>query len=190
MKKIINIFLVLFCVVFTSCEENGEDPLAGIPSTDLFVEFAADTPDAIEATEIIDGEDLDEDTINIVLNSPISYESDILFNLSFSGSAVFNTDYRVFVEDDNTMIESIDANGAVIRAEAVPTAGDVLVTEQARFSITFPEDLTEDGEKELEITLTGATVDLTGQTLAGGRGPLRRQTVVVIADSDAPDPAD
>ncbi|RED92626.1 hypothetical protein [Marinoscillum furvescens] len=183
-----NIFIIIFALIVMSACEDFEDPIAGIPETDLFVQFGANTPDTVAA-----GEGGTSQTVTI--QSPISFQEDLIATITFTGSAEFGVDFDISADSITSgnsgtkvyPIVSKDANGASILVPYIPAGGNDLITDQVDFDIDFLSDGITDGDKVLEVALTGATGTTTSSlTLAGGRGPIRNDTYINIADSDCP----
>ncbi|MEQ8240685.1 MAG: hypothetical protein RIA69_15815 [Cyclobacteriaceae bacterium] len=186
MNKITLYILIIIAagVVFSSCEEL-DDPLDGLQETDLFVQFGANTPDTVSASE--------GGSLIITIQAPISFNENLIASVTFSGTAVFGTDFTITANNvisGNTgesvaPIQSVDANGATILVPFLPTRGEDLITDQVNFTVNFLTDEATDGQKILEITLNGATGTVTADlTLAGGRGPIRNNTYIRISDVD------
>ncbi|MBL0766760.1 hypothetical protein [Marivirga atlantica] len=175
MKKLIYAIATVF--VLASCEDVA-DPLAGVEQTDLFVQFGANTPDS---TALAEGSNFPQ---AVTIQAPISGGEDLLASLSFEGTAVYGTDFTISSE----YLESVDENGAVIRIPFLPAKPNEFVTDQAEFTISFPENFVQDGTKELTVTLNGATgVESAGLSFAGGRGSIRKEFYVEISDNDCGD---
>ncbi|WMN12601.1 hypothetical protein QYS49_34025 [Marivirga salinae] len=175
MKKLI--YLIFALVVFASCEEDYDNPIEGLETTNLFVQLGANTPDSVSLTE-------GEMTQSLTIQAPISANQNLLASLTFEGSAVYGTDFIIETPDGDFLV-SADADGAVIRVPFLPAKPNEFVTDQVSFIISFAENFIQDGDKDLTVTLTGATgEENSGVTLDGGRGSIRRQFYIEIADND------
>ncbi|MBC6401585.1 MAG: hypothetical protein GDA37_11365 [Ekhidna sp.] len=174
-------YIILFGVlIFASCED-VDNPIEGVPTSDLFVQYAANVSDTVNVREG------DASSYTFVVQAPISAGEDLVATVAFSGDATFGTDFTVSVEDDfdNDGLLSSSRAEATFTIPFVPTRGEDLVADQTNVTINFPQDATVDGNKELIVTLQGAVGSVNSSiAFAGGRGSIRRVLVVNIADSD------
>ncbi len=182
MKKINNIFLAFALGLFLmfSCEE-VDDPLAGLEEVENFVQFGADTPATITASE-------DGDNSDFTVQAPVSAGEDLLATISVTGTAVLGVDYDVVDgsgSDNVGGVVSKSASEIVVKIPFIPTGGNDLISDQVKFSVVYLTDGVVDGDKTLTLTLTGAkgTKD-SSLTFAGGRGPIRVTSTITIGDVD------
>ena len=178
MKNIFKLILVITMGLLVYSCEDFDDPTEGLETGELFVQYAANVLDTLNASE-------GGDVYTWTVQAPISAGEDLVATVSFSGEAVFETDYTVTAEDDlgNDVLISSSATGASFTIPFTPTGGDDLITDQMNLTLAFPTDDNPDGAKELIVTLDGATSS-SGVTFVGGRGPIRRDLVVNIGDID------
>lgn len=180
----LSIIALVFMVINTSCED-VDNPVDGLEEVDLFVQFGANLPDTVAAAENL--------VLTVTIQSPISFGEDLIATVSFAGTAVFGTDFTITGADvmsgnSGTMVPSVissSATSAEILIPFIPTGGVDLITDQVNFQINFITDGALDGQKILEVTLDGAVGTTTPSiNLAGGRGPIRNDTYITIADID------
>ena len=184
MKDIKNILFFLFAVLITlnSCEET-DDPLLGATEVNNFVQFAADTPAEVSATE-------GASSTSMTIQAPVSAGEDLLATISFSGDAVYGVDFDLEEGTGATNVGGIvskSATEAVIKIPFIPAGGADLITDQVKFSVVYLTDGATDGDKTLIITLTGAVGSKTSSLVFdGGRGPIRVTSTILISDADCP----
>lgn len=169
----------LVLVIISSCEEIS-DPTDGIPTTDLFVQYAANTLDTVNVSE-------GEEAYSWVVQAPISGGEDLITTVSFSGDAVLDTDFSISAVDDfgNDVLLSTSDTEATFTIPFVTANGQAIVTDQSTLTIDFLTDDIIDGNKELLVTLEGAIGSIDSSiSFVGGRGPIRKVLVVNIFDAD------
>ncbi len=168
-KNILVIILGLFFAV--SCED-VDDPIDGLETAPLFVQFGANTSETYEVTELSDPQE-------ITIQVPQSFEQDMVAEISFEGTAVFGTDFTVTSDG----LVSSSATGAFITIPFIPTDNSDLIADQRNFEINFLTDAIEDGDKNLTVTLVQAVgADDPSIVLDGGRGSIRKTFDVSIED--------
>lgn len=184
MKDLKNILFFLFAVLVTlnACEEI-DDPLLGTTEVNNFVQFAADTPAEVSATE-------GAASTSMTIQAPASAGEDLLATISFTGDAVFGVDFDIVEGTGSTDIGGVvskNATEAVIKIPFIPAGGADLITDQVKFSVVYLTDGDTDGDKTLIITLTGAVGSKTSSLVFdGGRGPIRVSSTILISDADCP----
>ncbi|MTI26395.1 hypothetical protein [Fulvivirga kasyanovii] len=173
-----NIYLYISCLLvivsLASCEEDYDNPIDGLEQTNLFVQFAANTPEEVETVE---GGEEEEFTVQV----PISMEADLIAELSFSGDAEYGVDFDIAADS----LVSASETGAKLFIEYTKTDNSDVVVDQTNFTIKFLDDAIADGDKTLIVTLTGA-VGATDNSikLDGGRGAIRKEINFNIADNE------
>jgi len=116
-------------------------------------------------------------TQNLRIECPTGSLSEITVTYTFSGSAVFGTDFTVVSPAGGT---STAAGGTII-IKRNTTTGGVNDFDFANLGIRAALDGVTDGPKQLVVTLVTAT-DATGKTFAIGRGNYMKSATVNIAD--------
>lgn len=172
--------LTIAVLVFTLSCEDIDDPTAGLETRNLFVQYAANTVDTVNIEE-------GGDAYTWSVQAIISGGQDLVGTVSFSGDAVFSTDFEIAVEDDfeNDGLLTSSNEGITFTIPFTPGRGEALIPDQTNLTLSFPEDAIADGNKQLLVTLEGAVgSEDSSIVFDGGRGPIRKVLVVNIADVD------
>jgi hypothetical protein len=174
MKKIFA--LIIIAGFFASCTDlDLEEQKITTIALDGYVSFAnaggTVTPIALNITETTAA------TQNLRIECPTGSLSEITVTYTFSGSAVFNTDFTVVSPAGGT---STAAGGTII-IKRNTTTGGVNDFDFANLGIKAAADGVADGAKQLVVTLTGAT-DASGKTYTIGRGTYMKSATVNFSD--------
>lgn len=135
-----------------------------------YVAFDADGNNATLAPfEVTEG----DGSLNVTVENPTGTVSDITVDYSLGGTAVFGTDYDISGASSSGGSMTIAVDGSAFNETF---RGDIV--------ITLLTDEVVDGEKTIELTLTGASNS--EGTVAIGRGgtELLRTATVIISDVD------
>ena len=180
MKKSISYILILALVFVTSCDDDYELADVGLNLDNQlpgYVAFnSAGTSVSLDALDVT--ESSDSESLNVEV--PTGTTSDVTVNYTFGGTAEFGVDFNV---------EGASSTGGALTIN-VPTEPQAnLIPVNADIVVEFLTDLTQDGNKTLEITLVSAS---NGQgELAVGRGgtDVLRTQLINISDVDCGDAA-
>ena len=173
MKKIYNLlFVALLIIGLIGCDEYD---LAdqGIDLEELPGYVAFDAPG--EEAFLDDEEVTEEDgSVSLRIEVPTGSLTDIAVSYTFSGSAVFGTDFTV---------DGASASGGSITIEI--DESEFIDTDGVDLEVTLLTDDVADGEKTLTVTLESAQ-STDGLSFPVGRGgsDLLRTANVIIADID------
>lgn len=169
--KNITYLLALFVLgsMLASCEYEPfeeEESIAAIQDSNgaAFVRFDNSLSDGIAATEA-------DSLVTIRIDFPFPIATDVDISFDFSGSGTFGTDFSV---DGAT-----DSGGSV---RLVHDPEDVAQS-SVDLELFVLKDDTVDGEKDVTITLTGASAT-DGTSIDAGQGSLHKAVTVTIADID------
>jgi len=118
-------------------------------------------------------------TQNLRIECPTGSLSEITVTYTFSGTAVYETDFTVVSPAGG----SSTAAGGTIIIKRNTTTGGVNDFDFANLGIKAVKDNVKDGAKQLVVTLTGAT-DASGKSYTIGRGNYMKIATVNFADVD------
>lgn len=174
MKKLAYIAFT-FILVMTGCTEdyNLEDNGFVLEELPAYVAFNPDgTSAVIPPFSVAEGDELD-----ISVEVPGGTVSNVTVDYSFSGTAVYGTDFTV---------DGASASGGTLQIVLTTTPNQDGQPVNGDITVNFLTDDIVDGDKTLVIALTNAS-NAEG-TLAVGRGGTEAlsNVVVNIADADAP----
>ena len=178
MKSIYKYLMLIVGVsALVSCEQEYDNPIDELTQVNLFVQYAAGTPGIDEPLEVEEGSGSEEFTIQ----APISKETDLIAEVSFSGDAEYGVDFEV----DGDSLLTASATGATFYIKYEKTNNTAVTVDQTDFTIDFIDDAVADGDKTLVVTLVGAkgATDSSIQ-LDGGRGAIRKTITAIISDHE------
>ena len=177
MKKIQYISLISMVLLFARCSfDTFEDQITDVELLPTFVRFDPNVSDGDTIQLVENGATVVE------LENPTNFQGGVTVNFTFSGSAIFGTDFMIEGEN-GTALAGITAGGGSI---LVPDEPDSLGSfNDVQFNIIGLNDGVVDGAKTLIITLTSATAE-DGSPAGAGQGPNFNTVLINFADNDFP----
>lgn len=173
MKKI-SYILFTFVAILIGCDNDFE-----MGDQDLNVDYLPGKYVAFTApganTTIDDVTDSEGNTVELNIEIPNGTLSNVTVNFTFSGTAIFGTDYTVTNATSN--------GGSVV---IIPEPGDdtANLIDNADITVQLLTDGIVDGNKTLQVTLESASND-EGEVLVGRAGSdLLKTATVIIEDVD------
>jgi len=174
MKKIILIIFV-FGLLASCTDVNLDEQTIKVKNLDGYVAFANAGGTVVPI--VLNISESTTATQNLRVECPTGSLSDITVNYSFSGSAVFGTDFTVVATNGG----SSTAAGGTIVIRRNTTTGGVNDFDFVNLGIRAVTDGVTDGAKQLIVTLTSAT-NAEGKVFAVGRGTYMKSATINIAD--------
>ena len=177
MKKVI-LFAAVSTLILWSCTEDFDFDERGFELTDLPGYVAFNPPGTSSSLAPFEAAEGDEDPVEIEIEVPGGTLSDVTVNYSLGGTAVFGEDYTI---DGATS----SGGSIVIETTLVPNLDDEPLA--TTMEVVILTDGVEDGEKTIDITLTGASNAEGDVAIGRGGTEALRTATVIIADAEAPE---
>jgi hypothetical protein len=168
-KNITLAFLASCALFLTGCDQTFKDDKYDIGATaqPAFVRFTNPNSSNNIYTRS------EGDKVVLAVYASYGVAEDIVVTYTFSGSAVYGTDF---------VVEGASASGGSL---TIPYNVGVASRGGAEFEVDLLRDNTTDGDKELVIRLVSATT-ASGKQLGVGQGPAFVESKITIKDTDCP----
>ncbi len=183
------IYIVIAACVLVACDgfDLDDNDIGNLEALPEYIAFDAPGVEAVrpddavcEASNNSDCSSTDP-VLHLIVEAPIGTLEDITVTYEFSGDAVFGVDFNVDGATAQGGTTTITHN---INQAGTEVTGGVAFTDRGTIPVELLTDGAVDGDKQLIVTITGATRG--SETLAIGRGGLDmlRVATVNIADVD------